>query len=73
MAEDQKPRTPSETLIACLDKFGEAEPEAALVAWVDENGDLCWSFSGEHSFCRMIGMVECVKATLMRRFLELSD
>jgi hypothetical protein len=73
MADEVKPRTPTETLLACLTRFGEAEPTRVMVAWTDETGDLCWSFSGARSYMAMIGMLECVKASLMKDFLEAPD
>ena len=73
MAEEVKPRTPTETLLACLTRFGEAEPKRVLVVWTDEAGDLCWSISGTRSYTAMIGMLECVKAVLMAEFMEARD
>jgi len=73
-AEEPNPnRSPSQTLIDCMGKFAEAEPTRVMVVWTDESGDLCWSLSGERSYTQMIGMVECVKAVLMRQFLEMDD
>ena len=71
MADDPKPRTPTETLMACLTRFGEAEPTRVMVMWTDEAGDLCWSLSGSRSYTAMIGMLECARAALMKEFLEM--
>jgi len=56
-----------------MGKFAEAEPTRVMVVWTDESGDMCWSLSGERSYTQMIGMVECVKAVLMKQFLEMDD
>ena len=73
MADEVQPRTPTETLLACLTRFGEAEPMRAIVVWTDETGDLCWSCSGVRSYTSLIGMLECVKAVLMAEFMEVRD
>jgi hypothetical protein len=69
MANEAKVRTPSETLLECLEKFGEAEPDRAIVVWTDETGDLCWATSGQRSYTVMIGILKCVEAVLMAQFL----
>lgn len=38
-------RTPTETLMTAMDRFGEAEPKECLIVWTDESGDVCWSSS----------------------------
>jgi len=62
-------RTPSETLIRCLEDFGEAEPTKVIVLWTNTNGDICWSESGPSHYCQNIGMLTCVKEMYLKRFL----
>jgi hypothetical protein len=70
MPDEKTPevRSPSETLIYCLEEFGDAEPSRAIVVWVDGT-DLCWSASGPYNYTHMIGMLECAKAKIMEKFL----
>lgn len=63
-------RTPSDTLIHCLEDFGLIEPERCLVVYTNANGDICWSFSGPYSYTQLIGMLECVKAMVLKKFIE---
>ena len=77
MSDDAKPdektpeyRSPTATLVNCLEEFGVSEPKKVLVIWTNEAGDLCWSESGPSHFCQNIGMLECVKARFMANFLE---
>ena len=62
-------RSPSETLIQCLESFGEAEPTKAIVIYTDVAGDICWSVSGPFHYSQVIGMLECVKARVLAKFL----
>ena len=77
MAEDSKldektpeQRSPTETLMWCLEDFGKSEPDRALVIWMNEEGDLCWSSSGPYKYTQIIGMLECVKAIVMEKFKQ---
>jgi hypothetical protein len=72
MADEKTPefRSPTETLVHCLEDFGISEPKKLLVIWTDDGGDLCWSESGPSHFCENIGMLECVKAKVMEKFLK---
>ena len=63
-------RTPTETLVWCLEDFGDSEPKKVLVIWTNQAGDLCWSESGPSHFCENIGILECVKAKIMEKFLQ---
>ena len=71
MSETVATRSPSETLMTCLEEFGKAEPTRVMVIWTDETGDLCWSTSSPRLLSQMIGILECAKAALTREFLEL--
>ena len=77
MADDSLPeektpevRSPTQTLMACLEDFGASEATKCLVIYTNEAGDICWSSSGPYHFSEVIGMLECVKARVMRKFLE---
>jgi hypothetical protein len=63
-------RSPTATLLSCLEDFGESEPAKAIVIYTNADGDLCWSVSGPYHFTQVIGMLECVKARVMGKFLE---
>lgn len=71
--EDQKfnHRTPTETLMHCLEDFGEAEPERVIVVYTNDHGELCWSLSGPRVMTHIIGMLECVLMRLRKNFMEL--
>lgn len=71
-AEEKTPeqRTPTETLVHCLEDFGQSEPLKCIVIYTNESGDICWSSSGPYNFSQIIGMLECVKARVMKKFLE---
>ena len=71
MSETVATRSPSETLMTCLEEFGKAEPTRGMGIWTDETGDLCWSTSSPRVLSQMIGMLECAKAALTREVLEL--
>ena len=63
-------RTPTETLMACLEDFGQSEPERLLVIYTNVDGDVCWSSSGPYSYTQTIGLLECVKARVLKKFNE---
>jgi hypothetical protein len=63
-------RSPSNTLIHCLEDFGHDEPQKVIIIWTTVGGDICWSESGPSHFAQNIGMLECVKAQTMKNFLE---
>ena len=63
-------RTPTETLVKCLEEFGNSEPKKTIVIWTNVDNDLCWSGSGEFHYCEVIGMLECVKGKVMEKFLR---
>jgi hypothetical protein len=71
MPDEKTPeeRSPTETLVWCLEDFGNAEPQRALVIWTNAAGDLCWSSSGPYNFTHIIGMLECVKAKVLAKFV----
>lgn len=63
-------RTPTDTLMKCMEEFGDAEPQRVIVVWTNDAGDLCWSVSGPYNFTHIIGMLECAKAKVMEKFIE---
>ena len=63
-------RSASQTLMHCLEDFGESEPDRVIVVYTNAAGDLCWSVSGPYSYTRIVGMLECCKAKVMEKFLE---
>ena len=60
MTDEQTPevRSPTETLVKCLEEFGESEPTKAIVLWTNTDGDICWSVSGPYHYCQVIGILE---------------
>jgi hypothetical protein len=66
-------RSPTETLVWCLEDFGASEPERVLVIWVNESGELCWSSSGPYKYTHILGMLECVKLMVQDKFREVED
>ena len=43
MPDEKTPevRSPTETLLKCLEDFGESEPTKAIVVYVNVDGDIC--------------------------------
>ena len=66
-------RTPTETLVACMERFGECEPEQLLILYTDANGGLCWSTSNPMRHTQLIGMVECARAIFKKQMLDDED
>lgn len=67
---NDKNRTPSETLMHCLEDFGIDEPTKVVVLYLTQGGDICWSESGPKTFSLTVGMLECVKAIYTKKFME---
>ncbi len=63
--EVQAKRTPTETLMRCLEEFGECEAVNCMVIWTDVAGDIAWSSSTDSQVSRF-GMVEFVKQILIK-------
>lgn len=63
--DELQDRTPTEMLVAALEKFGENEPLDALLIHTDERGMICWT-STSGSTSKMIGMLEVTKQFLLR-------
>jgi len=53
-------RSPTETLVYAMEEFGKSEPLDCLVAWLDDDGNLCWSQS-TRSRTFLIGMVDVIR------------
>lgn len=58
-------RSPSETLMKCLEDFGDDEPKQVLVIYVTESGDLAWSCSADSTTAKL-GMLEMCKACVLK-------
>ncbi len=65
--------TPTSTLLNCMESFGESEPTRLLVIWVDESGNLRWSASQPYSITHAIGMLETLKAWMLKGFCDDDD
>jgi hypothetical protein len=59
-------RSPTETLMKCMEDFGECEPKELIVIWTDQNGDLCWS-SSSNSLSTQLGLMEACKALTIQK------
>lgn len=59
-------RTPTETILAVMEEFGQIEPRDCMVIWTDEGGDICWSCSTDSQAIKM-GMVEMVKSLIVKQ------
>jgi hypothetical protein len=55
-----------------MEDFSGSEPKTAMVVWLNEAGDLCWSATTD-SFSARIGMLELAKQILIRKCFELED
>ena len=69
MPEDPVSRSPTETLIHCLEDFGETEPHCVLVIWKNKD-DLCWSRDSNLSLSEAVGMLECIKTSFLESWQE---
>lgn len=63
-ATARQQRTPSETLINCLENFGTDEPDAVMVVWTTRSGDIAWSSSTDRMSLK-VGMLELAKAHIL--------
>lgn len=62
--------SPSQTLMDCMEQFGEAEPEAVLVIWTTGD-DIRYSQSSDTIMS--LGMMEAVRAGVLNRFKANQD
>lgn len=62
-------RSATETLVKCMEAFGEAEPKNAIVIWTDEAGDINWSSTSD-SVSEKVGLLEFVKNAMLYRSLR---
>jgi len=68
--EDLDSRTPTQTLMDCLEDFGKSEPTRVLVIYTNEDHEIAWPTNGTYSYTHLVGMIECVKARLLAGFLK---
>jgi hypothetical protein len=59
-------RSPTETVMAAMETFGEIEPKECIIIWTDESGDICWSSTTDSQVVRL-GMIELLKTILTKR------
>jgi hypothetical protein len=62
-------RTPTETLMAAMQAFADAEAKECIVIWSDEDGDICW-YSSTDSQVLKLGLVEFVSTTLKWQVID---
>lgn len=67
--EKENRRSPTETLVHVMEEFGRSEPLDCVVAWIDENGDFCWSQS-TRSRTILIGLVEMIKHLELHKLIK---
>jgi hypothetical protein len=75
MEEDVKTRTPTDTLMECLESFGDDEPANVIVVYTTKSGDIAWSTS-DSTFSQKLGLLEAAKFWVqetMRKAREESD
>lgn len=66
MGDTTVKRSPTETLMHCLEEFGKEEAVECMVIWTDESGDICWSCSTDSQVTKL-GMVGFVGTLLAKR------
>lgn len=71
MAEEEKKQSATEVLVAALESFGESEPEAVMVLFTNEAGELRWR-SNIDSVCMRLGMLRYADAAMVKRGLEMT-
>lgn len=54
--EEQKPQTPTEVLIRCMEDFGEDEPEEVIVLYRSKKGGMAW-YSNIQPTAHFVGML----------------
>jgi len=60
--------TGSDLMIEVMGRFNEGEPQAVMVVWTDENGDVCCKTNCSHT--QSIGMAEYAKALAISAIME---
>lgn len=66
---DTKMRTPTDTLMLCLEDFGRAEPDIVIVLYTNQEGEYCYSTSAYDRLSHLVGLLECCKAMMLKRSL----
>lgn len=62
-------RTATETLLSCMEDFGESEPKECMVIYTNENGDMCFS-STTDSLVIKLGLLELSKQYILKKIAE---
>ena len=65
MAEEQR-RTPTATLMAALEDFGEDEPRECIVIYTTASGDMAWSCSSDAVSVKL-GLIEACKLYIQEK------
>ena len=68
-ADSSAERSPTETLITCLEDFGADEPKDVIVIYTTKSGDIAWS-SSVSNFSIKLGLLEFCKACILKKALE---
>jgi hypothetical protein len=65
-------RSPTDTLLSCLEDFGESEPKRVLVIHTNTAGELVCQTSSPYSMVEILGMLEFAKTIIVSRFSKSS-
>jgi hypothetical protein len=66
---DVKIRTATETLITCMEDFGEDEPQEVMVIYTTKSGDFAFSCSTDRLTAKL-GMLEFCKAMILAKAFD---
>jgi hypothetical protein len=69
MSGEVKTRTPTDTLMECLESFGEDEPVNVIVVYTTKNGDIAWHTSSS-TFSQKLGLLEAAKFWVQENMRE---
>jgi hypothetical protein len=62
--------SPSALLMRCLEDFGESEATLCCVIFRQEDGSVNWRANQDCNASEVIGLLTCVRATLMHDWIE---
>jgi len=69
-AENLGHKSPSESLIAVLEDFGQKEPANVIILWENAEGEMC-SVRNNVTPMQAFGMLSLAAATISARFLKM--
>lgn len=58
---EEKTRTPTQTLVDCMESFGEDDPQDLLIVYTTKSGDFCMSCTTDRLTTKL-GLLEFAKA-----------